>query len=101
MTRMTDRKQPSLAFWMTVIAVTLLVAYPLSFGPAIWGDARGHVNHAFVARAWWPLLWTVVHGPKPASAPLRWWALLGIPRGSWADFHVDDSGAGFVCFFRR
>jgi hypothetical protein len=98
---MSDRKPPPVVFWMTVIAVTLLVAYPLSFGPAVWGDARGYVSHSFVAYAWWPLLWTVVHGPKPAAAPLKWWVLLGIPRGSWADFHVDDSGDGFICFFRR
>jgi len=98
---MGDRKQPSVVFWMTVVAVALLAVYPLSFGPAIWGDARGYVSHSFVARAYWPLLCTVVHGPTPASAPLRWWALLGIPQGSWTDFHVDDSGAGFVCFFHR
>jgi len=98
---MADRKKPSLTFWITVTLVALVVAYPLSFGPAVWGDARGHVNHWFVAQAYWPLLWTAIHGPKPASAALRWWAVLGIRPGYWADFHIDDSDNGFVCFFGR
>ena len=32
----TDRKKPGVAFWATVIVVVVLVAYPLSFGPACW-----------------------------------------------------------------
>jgi hypothetical protein len=31
-----DRKKPGVAFWATVVLVMLLVAYPLSFGPACW-----------------------------------------------------------------
>ena len=31
---MTDRKKPGVAFWATVVVVVVLVAYPLSFGPA-------------------------------------------------------------------
>jgi hypothetical protein len=33
---MTDRKKPGVAFWATVALVVVLVAYPLSFGPACW-----------------------------------------------------------------
>jgi hypothetical protein len=33
---MTSRKKPGLAFWATVALVVVLVAYPLSFGPACW-----------------------------------------------------------------
>ena len=32
---MTDSKKPSVAFWATVALVTVLVVYPLSFGPAV------------------------------------------------------------------
>ena len=31
-----SRKKPGVAFWATVVAVVLAVAYPLSFGPACW-----------------------------------------------------------------
>jgi hypothetical protein len=31
---MTNRKQPGVAFWATVVVVAVLVGYPLSFGPA-------------------------------------------------------------------
>jgi hypothetical protein len=33
---MTSRKKPGVAFWTTVKVVAVLVAYPLSFGPACW-----------------------------------------------------------------
>jgi hypothetical protein len=31
-----DRKKPGMAFWATVVVVAVLVAYPLSEGPAFW-----------------------------------------------------------------
>lgn len=34
-----DRKKPGMAFWATVAAVVLL-AYPISFGPACWIASR-------------------------------------------------------------
>jgi hypothetical protein len=37
---MTSRKKPGLAFWATVVVVVVLVAYPLSFGPACWITSR-------------------------------------------------------------
>ena len=39
---MTDdqKKQPGVAFWATVVVVVVLVAYPLSFGPACWWMSR-------------------------------------------------------------
>jgi hypothetical protein len=33
---MTDRKKPGAAFWAMVMLAAVLVAYPLSFGPACW-----------------------------------------------------------------
>jgi len=37
---MTSRKKPGVTFWATVAVVVLLVAYPLSFGPACWISSR-------------------------------------------------------------
>jgi len=31
-----DRKKPTAGFWITVALATMLVGYPLSFGPAGW-----------------------------------------------------------------
>jgi hypothetical protein len=31
-----DRKNAGVAFWATVVVVTVLAAYPVSFGPACW-----------------------------------------------------------------
>jgi hypothetical protein len=31
-----DRKKPGVAFWATAVVVVVLVAHPLSFGPACW-----------------------------------------------------------------
>jgi hypothetical protein len=39
----TSRKQPGVAFWVTVMVVVVLVAYPLSFGPACWLADNGIV----------------------------------------------------------
>ena len=33
-------KKPGVAFWATVVAGAVLVAYPLSFGPACWITSR-------------------------------------------------------------
>ena len=41
---MTSRKKPGVAFWATVVVVVMLVAYPLSFGPACWYVARTGIH---------------------------------------------------------
>jgi hypothetical protein len=33
---MTSRKKPGVAFWVAVVLVVALVAYPLSMAPAYW-----------------------------------------------------------------
>jgi hypothetical protein len=45
---MTDRKKPGVAFLATVVLVVLLVAYPLSFGPACWVNSRNGFGGRFV-----------------------------------------------------
>jgi hypothetical protein len=39
-TEMTSRKKPGVAFWATVALVVVLMAYPVSFGPACWIGSR-------------------------------------------------------------
>ncbi len=69
------RKKPGVAFWATVVVVVLLVAYPLSFGPACWMCER----HILGQRAAWlifrPMTWLCLHGPDPIKATIGWYAL--------------------------
>src|SRR5258708_7783125 len=46
---MTDRKKPGWKFWASVVLAVVLVAYPLSFGPACWIASRSFPqnHHAF------------------------------------------------------
>ncbi len=48
---MTPRKKPGVAFWATVGLVVVLVAYPLSFGPAnyVAYQLNGRENGTFAA----------------------------------------------------
>ncbi len=60
-----ERKKPGVAFWATVVAVVVLVVYPLSFAPAVW----------LVAHAAVPLEPTVT-----IYRPIRGWILRPILR---------------------
>lgn len=51
-----DRKQPSVAFWATV-ALSLVLLYVASFGPACWINQRTGVGHDFVWIAYRPMWW--------------------------------------------
>ena len=48
-----DRQRPFPAFWITVALVTVLVGYPLSFGPACWiVSCMGGGDLTLVYRPW-------------------------------------------------
>jgi hypothetical protein len=80
---MSDRqKQPGVAFWATVVVVVALVlAYPLSLGPAIW-----LYHHKFVPNwarmpiqvVYSPLEWLAHRGPGPVRDSLNWYVELWI-----------------------
>ena len=97
------RKTPGVAFWATVVVVALL-GYPLSFGPACWwswhcreaqGFDRDNSSEDIEPRApliYWPLGWTVMHGPVPIARAICWYATFAAPEiylpadargGSW------------------
>jgi hypothetical protein len=89
---MAPRKQPSAAFWATVVVVVALVVYPLSFGPACWwfsiapmgpfppdDEPRGHwsdyMPHA--PQIYWPVGWMAAYAPRPLSRLICWYATVG------------------------
>jgi hypothetical protein len=63
---MTSRRNPGAAFWATVVVAVVLVAYPLSLGPAwrCWMN-MGKPESLGVALNWlYAPLWTAAdHGP--------------------------------------
>ena len=89
---MTNRKKPGWAFWTTVALVAVMVAYPLSFGPACWWSWHGgmdidydrdYSSEDFEPRApivYWPLGWMAVNGPAPIGRSICWYATIGAPR---------------------
>ena len=70
-----DRKKPGAAFWATVVAV-VLVAYPLSWGPACRactriGDPRWAVEAYWLVYG--PLLWLDERCPKAIQDATSWY----------------------------
>ena len=63
------RKKPGVVFWATVVvvvALALVLAYPLSFGPARGLVSHAHLSARLVSVPYRPLLWADRVGP-------RWW----------------------------
>jgi hypothetical protein len=92
-----DRKKPGVAFWASVVVVVLLVAYPLSFGPACWWFATPgsqlpssdpEMNHA--PRLYWPIGWLAQHGPERVADAIFWYAKL---RNRVIALPVDPAGS--------
>ena len=72
-------KKPGVAFWATVVVVVVLVAYPLSWGPAAWictglGDPQWAVN-AYL-RIYAPLLWMDERSPESIRDATTWYCSL-------------------------
>ena len=87
MAAVTSRKQPSAAFWATVVLVVLLVGYPLSMGPACWLSSRTSVGASMVSVAYRPLLWLA--RAERIAVTIGWYSELGSKYGwSW----VNDGG---------
>jgi hypothetical protein len=75
--------------WAKWTAVAL-VAYPLSFGPAVWLAARGTIPETAVKCVYWPLLCQRVHLPNSWGAIIQWYGSFGIPSHQAVVFMVKD-----------
>jgi len=58
-----ERKKVGVAFWVTV-ATFVLLAYPLSFGPACWLCHKRYVPVEIVSILYRPVVWAAWHGPR-------------------------------------
>jgi len=85
MTQSAARK-PGVAFWATVVVVVVLMAYPLTFGPACW--LSGWIKLPSFAdqglrRVYGPLADYTISEENSATAALWWWTCLGAESGAW------------------
>ena len=86
---MISRNKPGVAFRATVVVVVVLVAYPLSFGPACWWLASdrpaGWASSGIATRLtggrdryarniYWPIGWLAKHGPDWCGDAVFWYA---------------------------
>jgi hypothetical protein len=80
-------KKPSVAFWTTVVIVT--VSYPLSLGPACWISSRAGVGASVVSAVYAPLTWTFGHAfgrepvPVVGEALSRYSEIGAAPHWCW------------------
>jgi hypothetical protein len=91
------RKQPGVAFYTTVV-IALVLAYPLSFGPACWITSRTNVGADLVPVVYRPLTWAM---SSPDSDTLFnrvsvWYALAGAPENWMWGAAWDPSSERFV-----
>lgn len=96
--RAIDPKRPSAALWLTVALVVVLVAYPLSFGPAVWLTARGYFSESKVNSFYWPVLWSASQAP-PLENAVDWWGSLGVPDGELVTLYIETDEADVVFQF--
>lgn len=85
-----ERKTPGIAFWTTVILVIVL-AYPLSAGPACWTSSRWG-DGAVVTEVYRPLtrLLDTVDSDGVTNAFLRYSELFAVAGFGWKGLQIDD-----------
>src|SRR5262249_53541802 len=89
---MTSRNKPGMAFGATVVVVVVLVAYPLSFGPACWMTSRLDRGADLVSVLFCPLTWAM--SPQRGTA-IAWYATVGAAENwVWAAFLETDETPG-------
>jgi hypothetical protein len=79
-----ERKQPRVGFWCSIVLAAMLIAYPLSMGPANWlretarnSDWRSAlVIHEMFVAFYRPMFWLERNGPQWLLDAMAWYAQL-------------------------
>ena len=74
---MTSPKKPGVAFWAMVVVVAVLVAYPLSFGPACWINRRTGIGGPVLATIYRPVSGRLWYHESTHYQPPRHEKLIG------------------------
>ncbi len=93
---MSDRKKPTAGFWITVAVVAVLVAYPLSFGPACWITSRCSIQGDWLLVVYRPMLWLLKNGPDFLFYALSWYSLVGVADGWGWEIDNADHWVAFI-----
>ena len=89
---MSFRKKPGVVFCAIVIAVVLLVGYPLSFGPACWVMANaGYSSTEAFGVCYWPIGWCAEHGPSTVRDLVKGYATIGLPPAARIELPTNSS----------
>jgi len=81
-----ERKKPGVAFWATVVVVVVL-AYPLSLGPACWVSSRMNAGESTVSSVYRPLTLGMSKSERIAAA-IDWYSALD-SANDWAWVELD------------
>jgi hypothetical protein len=54
---MNEAHNPTAGFWATVVVVSTVVLYPLSFGPACWLNQRTGAGRRLMSIVYRPIIW--------------------------------------------
>ena len=100
---MASRNKPGVAFWATVVVVVVLVAYPLSFGPACWWFYNTEMDPSGVAvniapRIYWPIGWLAESGPPSVSRAINWYGTVWI---YWVHVPTDNAGDRWIVLVQK
>jgi hypothetical protein len=83
-----SHKKPGVAFWATVVVVCLLIAYPLSFGPACWIATRGDSEFGELPSIYTPIGLTRMHRPECVGRAIDGFARIGMRSRSVVDIPI-------------
>jgi len=82
------------AKWTAVgMVVTILVGYPLSFGPACWISSRMQPSGNVVSAIYWPFFLSMWQGPDITQEALQKYVHFGMPYGF--GYTLSDNGIEF------
>ncbi len=72
--RIVNRREKSRRMiWGTVLATSVLLTYPLSFGPACRLVEEGVMPYSHLETAYQPCIQLAIHGAPVLDGPLWWW----------------------------
>jgi hypothetical protein len=80
--QVTNRKHPSAGFWITVALVAVLVAYPLSVGPACWIATRIDGGENAWNIAYRPIVVALLSCSDDLYDAVEGFLLRGVPEGT-------------------
>src|SRR5262249_3659299 len=77
-----NHQRPAASLWIAVALVVVVLAYPISFGPACWWCSREFEINFNPGKGWpkapriyWPMGWLARNGPLPIRRMIKSYAL--------------------------